>query len=623
MKKFLSCILALLMCVNMFVPAFAEEAASDSETLTDRIAITQIETFDVTTFTAVYGELISLDIPLTFINGDYAVPYMSLEDYFDIINELAEEPGCEYLVEYFDTEDGFYCTRENGSGMLLDFEDGTILISNPDMFEAAVGAVNGSDIMGDFAAGLFDENGEKIYDENENPGAYLFYRVDDGSTFTRDGSQLMFALIDSNFTMFVTDEGHFLPVAALTTFFDAGAGYQLVFNGKYLFILANYRIDDTCVDENGKTLMDYYYDVPSTERPESLAALNYELLCAELDLHYGLKEAHAIGDSFDNSFDEYLDTIGLKDYMLDPDGTCFYDAMSALTRSYFADFHSAVISPGCYAGRDYEPAPADTPASSQYVYDAEEKFNLARLKAGLSELTDEGGVVICEPYMEVGNTAYITFDAFAADLSVNYYDPKVQENLESYISSDTIALTIYAAQQINRENSPIEHVVVDLSCNGGGQLVAAAYITAWLIGSFNVSTMNPTTNAMYNVTYKADTNLDGVISDEDALDLDRFDVYCLTSLNSFSCGNLVPYALKDSGKVTLLGQTSGGGACVVRTGITADGTVYQFSGSSRMCTVKNGSFYSVDEGVDPDFVIRKTEHFYDREWLNSFIENLP
>ena len=38
---------------------------------------------------------------------------------------------------------------------------------------------------------------------------------------------------------------------------------------------------------------------------------------------------------------------------------------------------------------------------------------------------------------------------------------------------DTISIIINAHRQITRGNSPIKNVVVDLSCNGGGQAAAA------------------------------------------------------------------------------------------------------------------------------------------------------
>ena len=41
-----------------------------------------------------------------------------------------------------------------------------------------------------------------------------------------------------------------------------------------------------------------------------------------------------------------------------------------------------------------------------------------------------------------------------------------------------------------------------------------------------------------------------------------------------------------------------------------------------MAFVKNGSYCDVDQGVDPDHIIDKYAHFYDREALTEFIHEL-
>ena len=98
-------------------------------------------------------------------------------------------------------------------------------------------------------------------------------------------------------------------------------------------------------------------------------------------------------------------------------------------------------------------------------------------------------------------------------------------------------------------------------------------------------------------------------------------LYCLTSPSSFSCGNLVPAAFKLSHNVTLAGQTSGGGSCVVLPCSSASGTLFQISGTQQLATVKNGSFYNIDEGIEPDIVLTKAESFYDREALAEYLHN--
>jgi hypothetical protein len=42
----------------------------------------------------------------------------------------------------------------------------------------------------------------------------------------------------------------------------------------------------------------------------------------------------------------------------------------------------------------------------------------------------------------------------------------------------------------------------------------------------------------------------------------------------------------------------------------------------RLAFTKNGSFYDIDQGAEPDFTIAFPETFYDREGLTDYINNL-
>jgi len=121
----------------------------------------------------------------------------------------------------------------------------------------------------------------------------------------------------------------------------------------------------------------------------------------------------------------------------------------------------------------------------------------------------------------------------------------------------------------------------------------------------------------------SDTNLNNLYGEGgDTLIQKDIDVYCLISPSSFSCGNLVPAALKLSHRATLLGQTSGGGSCVVLPCTTASGTFFQISGSKQLALPKNGSFYNIDNGIEPDVVLTKEESYYDREALVAYLHEL-
>ena len=125
-----------------------------------------------------------------------------------------------------------------------------------------------------------------------------------------------------------------------------------------------------------------------------------------------------------------------------------------------------------------------------------------------------------------------------------------------------------------------------------------------------------------SLIYNFDGNADGEFGDEkDSLGMSTH-VYCLISPKSFSCGNFVPAVLKNSNRATLIGERSGGGACVVLPLCTADGNIFSISGNQKISTVQNGTFYSVDQGVEPDYVISNPEHLYDRKYLTEYIHQL-
>ena len=70
------------------------------------------------------------------------------------------------------------------------------------------------------------------------------------------------------------------------------------------------------------------------------------------------------------------------------------------------------------------------------------------------------------------------------------------------------------------------------------------------------------------------------------------------------------------------GQTSGGGSCVIQPYSTAYGSLIQLSGPMRLSFMKNGSFYDIDQGVDPDCYLAKPSSFYLRRNLVKYLNSL-
>ena len=215
----------------------------------------------------------------------------------------------------------------------------------------------------------------------------------------------------------------------------------------------------------------------------------------------------------------------------------------------------------------------------------------------------------------MGNTAYITFDRYTAHSAGAYYVDDIDD-----IPMDTIGLIALSHRMIYRKDSPIENVVIDMSMNEGGDVNAALFVLGWVLGDANLTLKNTFTGAQTNAYYRADVNLDREFNSGD--EVDDKNIFCLISPLSFSCGNLVSTGFKASQRVTLLGRTSGGGACIVQSISTAWGTCFQISSPYQLSVIKNGSLYDIDQGVDPDFVILRPEDYYDREALTEYINGL-
>ncbi|MGX8715525.1 MAG: hypothetical protein ACSW8A_07210 [Lachnospiraceae bacterium] len=56
---------------------------------------------------------------------------------------------------------------------------------------------------------------------------------------------------------------------------------------------------------------------------------------------------------------------------------------------------------------------------------------------------------------------------------------------------------------------------------------------------------------------------------------------------------------------------------------SAWGSSFRLSSSKRFSFLKNGSFYDIDRGAEPDYLLSKPDSFYDRVALTDYINSLP
>ncbi len=569
--------LALVLVLASAAPACAENSGAHS-----------IVMRSYTTYVGTPDDYLNQEIPLYFVDGVDDLPYVEIEDWamllYFINTEFNEDAGYDLALRY--NGDVVTLERESGYTLRFDFENDRLIFDDYDAFQH-----NSNDTT------LIDLVSESGTDEYGN--ADLIWR-DKQASFDRYGDVLTVDLADYGIHMIAQDDGYYVPMQTLNDFTLLNTGLFFVFNGEALFLVN----DNILFDYNEGRYTDtaeLYYSAPAGDRSDALAEYSYNELCLALDTFYGLKEAHDI-----QSFRQLFWQIGYDEVLSGNSALDADNALKSVIDYYFDDLHSVFDEYSYLAG----------------TISISDSTGLANRKFGQHEKEYSDARDAAYPdgwlrYEEVGNTAYITFDSFES----NYYGRAYyQAGLENLELDDTAAQIIAAHKQINRPDSPIENVVLDLSNNTGGSVDAAIVVLGWFLGDASFSVKNMATGAMSTSVYRADINLDHTYDERDTV-CDK-NLYCLISPVSFSCGNLVPAALKSSQKVTLIGRTSGGGSCIVQPMTTAYGSVFQMSAAQRMSFLKNGSFYDIDQGIEPDYYIDNIAHYYDRKALTDYINGL-
>ena len=589
-NKFTAVTLAILMILSLLscggrVPAATQgtppvsNQEKPSETDQDQYPVNGARKI-VNTNKKVY---VSADVTDTLSAAYYEnEPEILLIEINDAVNELLNSLALGTIgrapVVVEETDTTVTLTMDDGEYCEIDFVKDTILFSDFDAFSAKGYSVNPHDLLG---FSYVSSAGESIYFKRE-------------SSFFTPGYGLQIDLGERSIPLDIYDGKKYIPLQTFNDLFLSPIGLNVAYNGEDVFVIGGNALSPE--------LQEIYYLDERKPRSKALAEFNYNELCLYFDLYYGLQNEHG----FNDGFDYYFESIGLKDVFLELDPVNSFNALNNLTAGYIADLHSAVTGASPYLG---EPRPDQsemtlTPSNDLLaMITASEKYQTKR-----AEMLGE-----VQFYQKVGNTAYITFDSFTVgDRTGDYSEETLQ-------IGDTLTIIMLAHAQITQDKE-IENVVLDLSCNGGGAVDSAVYVVAWMLGSCELSVYNSITESRATTNYVVDVNMDGVFDENDTI-TDK-NLYCIVSPVSFSCGNLVPALLKASGNVTILGKASSGGGCFVRHACTADGTLFSLSSTKQMSTVKNGSYYSVDKGVEPHITLTKLESFYDRVALTEFINGI-
>ena len=586
MKK---CLMFLILLTLLPVPSLAETGAHRIEQRSVPVYCT-----DLQDWRSAEEMVLIPDFPLYSVDGVKDLPYVDLSEFVNLVNRVdafdsrdpfGAEPEAKEDYACSADEDGvFVCAYQpQQSQVIIDFNFGTLTYTCMDTF--------GKDPA--YSPFEIQTNELDFLQRVYNPKV------------SRLGGPKTLPLLDYGIPMIHQDGKYLIPLHTAFDFLMWAAKAPakiLCCNGAAVFIGAR----DTMFgySDAPSDLGEIYFAQQPAKRSPELAEYGYNELCLMLDFFYGLKSSHHI-----DSFRGFFRNNGYEEMLLSADPAEADQALVDVIRFTLDDFHSNFNFSSWMTGFEAEQSFEGQSLSSAIYYKNAAAFEQAFSESGLDGL---------EFYAESGNTAYLTLYAMNTAVDSDRFYSMSLEDPNNIGYRDAVEQILYAHAQINRENSPIENVVLDLSLNPGGDVNSAACVLSWFLGEGYVTIANSFTGALGVGQYKADINRDHQFTEEDSL-RGRKKLFCLISPLTFSSANMTAAMMKMSGAVTMIGQTTKGGSGIVTPSVTGWDTIFTLSGFRTVVTLKNGSWYDADVGVVPDVYLSDPDVFYNRDKLTEIV----
>ena len=429
------------------------------------------------------------------------------------------------------------------------------------------------------------------------------YVKEGGTTYT-DEEDVLFNLKNYNLDIIYEQDDIYIPFTIVNYITFNPALYSSVcFNGANFYLL---DMLEGAMDlyYSGTAFASSFYHKTEWEgkkKEDYFAEHNYQSFMFNLDHFYGFNDERFV------PFSSYLEKNEpeLVKNLKSTDELVYSKATEKLISQVIGDGHTnAGNATGVFGGGSYR----------MENYSSQRDNDLYRNYAQLYSMRQQAGTKK-NALRFSGNTAILSFDAFSHS-STEFN----KNNIESYAEDnrDSFAL-FYKAFKDLQARSDIENVIFDVTCNGGGDTNALVPMLGFLTDTVRCNMYDPLNKQNGSLAYKVDTNLDGEYDEKDNY-ADKYNFYILTSAYSFSCANLFPEICKEFNLAKIIGEQSGGGACVVYYTATPDGRCYRMSGNMRSGHNENYAEH-FDFGVPVDYELERS-HFYSNSYLNNFVNNL-
>lgn len=579
-KRIVSAAAAAVFALSLFpVSAFADKAPD-------------YEKKDVTAYR--YSLDKSETLQCLFTKNLPEVPYVNVEDYLDRL----------YTVDFTTSSDGdVYTVSGNGFSVVTDTSKDTVTINN---YDNALGEniveVEKADVADYIKSGQPEVSG------TNNPVNldYSKYSID-----------------------LIGDDGKvYFPLTTLSDIFDCTYLAAEYIDNKLYFV----KTLSVASDADG------YFDRSSVyvelERSQAMIDYTYNELCFLMDHFYGKPPKAPMSKAIaEKGFDKALDDYPEIKTMLKSNKRVDFQMGLLLLSEALDDGGHTIMCGGMLA--DMELYGDNDSCEMLTKFQAEVMFDDKANEIIQKQVTGDGTTELIEKARKEKLKNATLVKKWEEDKAFFYVKDKTAifrfDHFEHPVVRDFAWALDYASK------NGIKNFVIDIATNGGGDEDIAHFINTIITNkqkNNNVITTNMLNTAnsnILNTKWTADLDLNGVFDDKDKSVYYDFNYAMLTSKASFSSGNLMPCMAKDRG-ILILGETSGGGTCMLSKHYYPDGTYYMTSG---VHTMLRGDKTNVDNGAAVDFglVIKAADgskdysNFYDfaklEEYINKFYGITP
>jgi len=412
------------------------------------------------------------------------------------------------------------------------------------------------------------------------------------------------------------NEQVYVPLSTLTDLFSDCDYKHVLYNGERVFITDF----EKKIGEVDRAFAKKPYE--AKERAADLAAYSYGELCFVIDHYYGMPgrssmekdiQTKGFDASIPDKLRELLKSTDMSKYVLgleyvstlldDGGHTSISPIASADNGNILTDVEILAFMNKCVKEHlsDYTQFATTVGASFVKAGNLAVAVNAATDKRNqIFGVTEKSGP---KAYGKVGNTVYCLFDAFGPvdgkSWEAFYKNEGPLPTFNKAFAGDITTVT--AALDYAISDPEVENFVVDLSLNPGGNADVLVAITSLVNGQSFIPGENTLTKQKVKLNFLVDSNFDRVFDEKDLKPrYSKLNFAFLTSRYSFSCGNLLPSLMKDAGYL-VIGEKSGGGACLVQNFSTPEGFCYSMSSYLTRLTDKNGK--NIDGGIEPHIAL--------------------